>query len=115
MKKKLLAVAPLIALLAASIAVAAPAKGKPPTTPPTCKPQISVILKGTLAADAGAAPTALSINVTGGNKFAHAYKSGAQPVSVAVNSSTKVHRGTSTSWADLKSGDRVNVQARVCK
>ena len=114
MKTKFLLVAASVAVIAASLAVGALAKGKPPTTGATCKPNVSVILKGTLAATPGAAPTALSVNVTGGNKFAHAYK-GATPVSVAVTATTKVHRGTSTSWADLKSGDRVNIQARACK
>lgn len=114
MKTKFLVVAASIAVITASLAVGALAKGKPPTTGATCKPQVSVILKGTLAATPGAAPTALSVNVTGGNKFAHAYK-GAAPVSVAVTSKTTVHRGSSTSWADLMSGDRVNIQARACK
>ncbi|MFL5952929.1 MAG: hypothetical protein ACJ76I_02315 [Gaiellaceae bacterium] len=111
MKTKLLAAAALVLTLAASVAVGAPAKGKPPTT---CKPQVSVILTGKLAADAGATPTALSVTVSGGNRFARAYK-GVTPVSVGVTSTTKVHRGTSTTWADLKSGDRVNIQARVCR
>jgi hypothetical protein len=114
MRTKLLVVAASVAVIAASLAVGAGAKGKPPTTGSTCKPQVSVILRGTLAAAPGAAPTALSVNVTGGNRFAHAYK-GAAPVSVTVTSTTKVHRATSTSWADLKSGDRVNIQARACK
>jgi hypothetical protein len=116
MKTKLLAAAALVVALTASVAAGAFAKGKPPTTPPTtCKPQISVILTGKLAADAGATPTAVSVTVTGGNRFARAYRLALQPLSVAVNTSTKVHRGTSTSWADLKSGDRVNIQAHACK
>jgi hypothetical protein len=105
----------LAAVLTAVVAVSAPAKGKPPTTGATCKPDISVILKGKLAADAGAAPTALSVTVTGGDKFAHAYKAGTQPVSIAVTNATKVHRGSATAWSALKSGDRVNIQARACK
>jgi hypothetical protein len=95
--------------------VSAPAKGKPPTAGAGCKPEISVILKGTLAADAGAAPTALSVTVTGGGHFSHAYKVGTNPVSIAVTSTTKVHRGSATTWSALKLGDRVNIQARACK
>ena len=114
MRTKFLVLAMSVAVTAGSLAVGATAKGKPPTTGATCKPQVSVILKGTLAAAPGAAPTALSVTVTGGNTLGRAYKS-ATPVSVAVTTATKVHRGTSTAWADLKSGDRVNIQARACK
>jgi len=115
MKSRLLVSAALAAVLMTVVVVSAPAKGKPPTTGAGCKPEISVILKGKLAADAGAAPTALSVTVTGGGHFSHAYKVGTNPVSVAVTSTTKVHRGASTTWADLKLGDRVNIQARACE
>ena len=115
MKRRLLVAAALAALIAAAVAVGAPAKGKPPTTGASCKPEISVILKGKLAADAGSAPTALSVTVTGGGQFARAYKAGTQPVSVAVTAATKVHRGSAKTWAALKMGDRVNIQARACK
>jgi hypothetical protein len=53
--------------------------------------------------------------VTGGNHFAKAYKSGPQPVSVSITSSTKVNRQGDTNPADLKAGDRVNFQARACR
>jgi hypothetical protein len=103
------------AMLVGSVAAVASAKGKPPTTGPNCKPKISVILKGTLAADGAAAPTTLSVTVTGGNHFAKAYKAAAQPTSVAVTTSTKVIRGPSKSSADLKNGDLVNIRATACK
>jgi hypothetical protein len=74
---------------------------------------IAVILKGTLAADAGTAPTALSVNVTSGNHFAAAWKN--KPVSVALTSSTKINRQGDHNAADLKSGDKVNIQAKSCK
>ena len=116
MKLKALVVAGALALLGASVAIAAPpaGKGKPPTTGAGCKPMISVILRGTLAADAGSAPTALSVNVTGGNHFAAVWKN-KQGVSVALGASTKVNRQGDTNAADLKSGDRVNIHARSCK
>jgi hypothetical protein len=115
MKVRAIVVGAALALLGASVAVAAPpaGKGKPATTGAGCKPMIAVILKGTLAADAGTAPTALSVNVTGGNHFAAAWKS--KPVSVALTSSTKVNRQGDQNAADLKSGDKVNIQARSCK
>jgi hypothetical protein len=71
-------------------------------------------LTGKLAADGTAAPSNLSVTVTGGNHFAEAYKSGTQPVSIAVTASTKVNRRGDHNAADLKSGDRVNIHARAC-
>jgi hypothetical protein len=106
----------VVALLAASGAVAAPPPGKgKPTTGPGCKPAVAVILTGTLAADGAAAPFTLSVTVTGGNHAAKAYKNGAQPVSVSVTTTTKINRQGDHNSADLKSGDRVNVHATVCK
>jgi hypothetical protein len=121
MKLKSLGLAFAIALVGASVAVAAPpaGKGKPETTgkPPAtgtgCKPMVSVILRGTLAADAGTAPTSLSVNVTGGNHFAAAWNN--KTLSIALTSSTKVNREGDRNAADLKSDDSVNIQARVCK
>jgi hypothetical protein len=115
MKLRAVVVGAALALLGASVAVAAPptGKGKPATTGAGCKPMIAVILKGTLAADAGAAPTTLSVNVTGGNHFAAAWKN--KLVSVALTSSTKVNRQGDQNAADLKSGDKVNIQAKSCK
>jgi hypothetical protein len=116
MKLKAIALAGGLALLGASAAVAAPpaGKGKPATTGTACKPMISVILKGTLAADAGSAATSLSVNVTGGNHFAAAWKN-QQGVSVALGDSTKINRQGDTNAADLKSGDKVNIRATSCK
>jgi hypothetical protein len=115
MKLKALGLGLTLALIGASVAIAAPpaGKGKPATTGAGCKPMVAVILKGTLAADAGTAPTSLSVNVTGGNHFAAAFKNTA--ISVALGSSTKVNRQGDKNAADLKSGDRVNIQARSCK
>lgn len=105
------------ALVLSSIAVAAPpaGKGKPPKSGAGCKPSVAVILTGKLAADGAAAPSSLSVTVTGGNRFARAYKTGTQPVSVAITASTKVNRQGDHNAADLKMGDRVNIQARSCK
>jgi hypothetical protein len=74
---------------------------------------VSVILKGTLATDAGPAPTSLSVNATAGNHFAKAWKKHA--ASVALTSETKVNRASDTNPADLKSGDKVNIRATSCK
>ena len=105
MKLKAVVAAGALALVGASVAFAAPpaGKGKPETTgkpatagkPATtgagCKPMVSVILKGKLAADAGSAPTSLTVDVSGGNHFAAAWK-GNHSVSIALSASTKVNR-----------------------
>ena len=132
---KLKALASLIALglIGASVAFAAPPPGKgyyktttgvttaaapgkkPPKSGPGCKPAVSVILTGTLAADGAAAPTSLAVTLKGGNHFARAYKNVAQPLGIAVTTSTKINRQGDHNAADLKNGDRVNIRARVCK
>lgn len=128
MKLKAVVAAGALALVAASVAFAAPpagkgkpedtgkpdTTGKPATTGAGCKPMVSVILKGKLAADAGSAPTSLTVDVSGGNHFSAAWK-GNHAVSVALSSSTKVNRKGDHNAADLKSGDRVNIQAKSCK
>jgi hypothetical protein len=115
MKVKLFLASLAVAGLAVSSAVAAPPEGKgKPRTGEGCKPKIAVVLKGTLVS---ASTTSLSMNVTGANRWGRAYKNAA--ASVALDSKTKVRGGGMKSVADLvaelKAGDRVHVQARVCK
>jgi hypothetical protein len=58
------------------------------------------------------------MNVTGANRWGRAYKT-AGTASVTLDSKTKVRGGgmktVADLVADLKAGDRVHVQARVCK
>ena len=116
MKIKVFLAGLAIAGLAASSALAAPPDGKGKSrTGEGCKPQITVVVKGTLAT--APSTTALSVNVTGGNRWGRAWKGGT--ASVTLDTKTKVRGGGMKSVADLvadlKSGDRVLVQARVCK
>jgi hypothetical protein len=116
MKIKLLVAGLAVAALAASSAVAAPPEGKgKPRTGEGCKPKVAVVLKGTLAS---ASATSLSMNVTGANRWGRAWKT-TGTASAALNDKTKVRGGGMKSIADLlaelKAGDRVHVQARVCK
>jgi hypothetical protein len=115
MKFKVFLAGLAIAGLAVSSAVAAPPDGKgKPRTSEGCKPQITVVLKGTLAS--APSTTSLSVNVTGTNRWGRAYKPTAN---VTLDTKTKVRGGGMKSVADLvadlKAGDRVLVQARVCK
>jgi hypothetical protein len=110
MKLRLLVVSLAAAMLSVSAAVAAPplGKGKPPTTGEGCKPKVTVVLKGTLAS----AP--LNVTVTKANRWGRAYVS-ASAVTVATNANTKVRRQGKKLLTDLVVGDRVLVQAKVCK
>ena len=116
MKMKFLIVALVIASLGVSAAVAAPppGKGKPTTTGEGCKPKVTVVLRGTLAVEPVTPVTTLSVNVTKANRHGRAYVS-ALAVTVTVNADTKVRRQGKKALADLEVGDRVLVQARVCK
>ena len=116
MKMKFLLVAMVIASLGVSAAVAAPplGKGKPVATGEGCKPKVTVVLKGTLAVEPVALATTLSVNVTKANRHGRAYVA-ASPVTVTVTDDTKVRRQGKKTLDDLQSGDRVLVQARVCK
>jgi hypothetical protein len=116
MKLRAVVLAGALALVGASVAFAAPpaGKGKSPTTGAGCKPMVSVILTCKLAADAGSAPSSLTVDVSGGNHFAAAWK-GNHSVSVGLGASTRVNRQGDHSAADLKSGDKVNIRAKSCK
>jgi hypothetical protein len=117
MKMKFLLVALVIASLGVSAAVAAPPpeKGKPSPTGEGCKPKVTVVLKGTLAATPGEAASALTVDVTRANRWGRAYVAASQPTSVGVDEDTKVRRQGKKTLGDLLSGDRVLVQARACK
>jgi hypothetical protein len=116
MKIKLVVAGLAVAALAASSAVAAPPEGKgKPRTGEGCKPRVAVVLKGTLVS---ASASSLSMNVTGANRWGRAYKT-AGTASATLNDKTKVRGGGMKTIADLlaklEAGDRVLVQARVCK
>ena len=115
--KALTAGAVLVFVGGASLAAAAPppGKGKPPASGAGCKPNVSVILRGSLAGNGGTVPFALSLTVSGGNHFAQAYTKAAQPVSVQITATTKISRQGDSNAADLKSGDLVNIRAQTCK
>lgn len=116
MFKGTFAITAAIAAAVTSAAAAAPLKGKPPATGAACKPAVAVVLTGKLAAAGSATfPFSLSVNVTGGNHAASAYRKAAQPIAVTITSTTAINRAGDHNAAHLAAGDRVNIQARACK
>lgn len=110
MKLRLLLVGVAAAMFAVSAAVAAPPPGKgKPAKGEGCKPKVTVVLKGVLTG----AP--LDVDVTSANRWGRAYVAGTASTSVAVNADTKVRRQGKKLITELVVGDRVLVQARVCK
>src|SRR5262245_22222033 len=117
---KTLSVGCAVLAVTTTAALAAPAK-KPPKQGPGCKPQVSVILKGTVATAPGGGatlPFSLAVTVKHANRFGHAYVTGSQPVSVTVNDQTKIRLGPMKALTALRAlavNDKVKIQARVCK
>lgn len=119
MKLKLILCVALILGLSASLAIAASSsvQKKPARTTTTkkakpCRPNVSLILRGQLTAVS--ATDQFSMSVTRANRHAKAYKG--QTVSINTNAATTIRRlGKKVALADLTLGDRLNVQARVCK
>jgi hypothetical protein len=85
--------------------------GKPTTTGASCRPKVTVVLKGTLTSSSAGS---LGMVVKQGNRWGRAYAAlGA--ATLAVDNSTKIRRHGKKLVGDLAVGDRVLVQARACK
>lgn len=131
MKFRILVLALVTALVGASVALAHdnPGMGKPearpgkpakPTTGPNCKPRVKVVLRGTLANDPAEGDTSFQMNVTKANRHGRSYVSAAQPITLTVDSKTKVRRKAPDSSPlktldSLAMGDRVKLDAKACK
>jgi hypothetical protein len=85
--------------------------GKHSTTGATCRPKVTVVLKGTLTSTSTGA---LGMDVAHGNRWGRPYvKLGV--ATVVVDQLTKVRRNGEKLLTDLVVGDRLLVQARACK
>ena len=113
MKIRLLLVGLVAVMFSVSAAVAAPppGKGKPPTTGATCKPKVTVVLKGELTS---VSVGSLGMDVSSANRWGRAYAT-AGTATVTLNTDTKVRRNGKKLATSLVPGDRVLVQARTCK
>jgi hypothetical protein len=117
MKRQALFTVLTAASAAALAALASPAagKGKPPTTGADCKPQVSVVVRGTAAADGN---STLSLNVSGGNHWAKllfANKTTTTTTITASGSTRVTIAGKPGSLGSIKKDDRVLARYRVCK
>src|SRR5579871_3349258 len=110
--------------LTASAALTAPPAmhpgtgSKPPASGAGCRPQITVVLHGTIATAPSSDPTlpfALMVDVSSANAHGRAFVNTTQPVTATVTSSTRISRQGDHKLADLLAGDLVTLQARTCK
>ncbi len=124
MDVKKIALALTVAALALPVVAAAapPAgKGKPPATGESCKPRVTVLVKGVATSDPEAGATSFTMDVKRANRPGKQLV--ADPAtSLTVNAdltapgTTKVRRSGKQSNLDtLEAGDRVLVQFRMCK
>jgi hypothetical protein len=110
-----------VGLLVASFAAAEPppgkGKGKKKNTtstttldPATCKPKISVILKGEFVSGGG---SSFTMDVTRSNF--HGRELVGDALTIMVDEKTRFVRRGPAELSDFEAGDRLNVQARACK
>ena len=108
----------LIVALVASLAVvsAAAGKGKPPKSGQGCKPAVTVMLAGVLAADVDPADgdTSFAMVVKRSNRFGRAWKQ-AGSATINVDQKSRVRRQGAHNLGALAPNDRLLVSAKACK
>ncbi len=118
MRFRILVLALVSALVVVSAAVAKdhPGKGSKPKSGPGCKPAVTVMLAGTLAADVDPqdGDTSLVLTVLRSNRHGRAYKQ-AGTATILVDAKTRVRREGAKNLGALAPNDRVHVTAKACK
>jgi hypothetical protein len=118
MRFRILVLALVSALVASSAAVAEdhPGKGPKPKSGSGCKPAVTVMLSGTLAADVDPqdGDTSFVLTVKSSNRHGRAYKT-AGTATILVDEKTKVRRQGAKNLGSLAPNDRVHVTAKACK
>jgi hypothetical protein len=121
---KLLVIALAVVALTSSAALAAPPAmhpgngRKPSATGTNCRPQITIVLHGTVAVAPGTSPPlpfGLQVTVKSANTHGQAYVKAIQPVTITVSPSTRIVDRGKASLPSLIAGERLTVQARTCK
>jgi hypothetical protein len=117
MRLKLVFLTLVVSLVAASAAVAKDHPGgKGKGSPPSCKPSVTVLLKGVLAPDVDPADGDASfvLTVKHSNKHGSAYKT-AGTATILVGTKTRIRRQGAHNLGALAPNDRVSVKAKACK
>ena len=121
MRFRILVLALVSALVAASAAVAKDhpgnhGQGHHPTTGAGCRPAVTVMLAGTLAADVDPqdGDTSFVLTVGYSNRHGRAYQR-AGTATILVDAKTKVRREGAKNLGALAPNDRVHVTAKACK
>ena len=108
----------LIVALVAALAVVSGAagKGKPPNHGQGCKPAVTVMLAGVLAADVDPADgdTSFTMVVKRSNRFGRAWKL-AGSATINVDQKTRTRRKGAHNLGALAPNDRLLVTAKACK
>jgi len=114
MRLKLAFLPLVVALVAASAAVAKDHPGK--NNPPSCKPSVTVMLKGVLApgVDPADGDASFDLTVMHTNKHGSAYKT-AGTATILVDTKTRIRRQGAHNLGALAPMDRVSVKAKACK
>jgi hypothetical protein len=118
MRLKILVLALVASLVAVSAAVANdhPGNGPKPKTGAGCKPGVTVMLAGTLAAEVDPldGDTSFVLTVKGSNRHGRAYKQ-AGTATILVGDHTRIRREGPKTLGALAPNDRVHVTAKACK
>ena len=116
MRLKFLVLALVSALVAVSAAVAKDHPGKGPKQNHGCKPAVTVMLAGTLAADVDPqdGDTSFVLTVKHSNRHGRAYKA-TGTATILVDAKTRVRRQGAKTLGALAPNDRVHVTAKACK
>ena len=118
MRLKILVLALVASLVAVSAAVAKdhPGKGPKPKMGAGCKPGVTVMLAGTLAAgvDQQDGDASFVLTVKRSNRQGRAYRQ-AGTATILVDSKTRVRREGVKTLGALAPNDRVHVTAKACK
>lgn len=118
MRLKILVLALVASLVAVSAAVAKdhPGKGHKPKTGAGCKPAVTVMLAGTLAADVDPqdGDASFVLTVKQANRHGQSYKQ-AGTATILVDSHTRVRRQGAKTLGALAPNDRVHVTGKTCK
>lgn len=102
-----------VALLAVAAVPMATAKGKPPARGPGCKPNVAVILKGSLTSDPVAGVASFTMKVSAANEHGQSLKG--LDVMIALDAKTKIRRQGAKTIESLALNDRAMVELRRCK